>query len=96
MVWFIRRPTYQNADQISWKTALDTIEVRSGLGHETENASLRCWRGVIEKAYANFQANLPGYGPTLLTSLALSVDGRTEGSSYPNLILATEREPYGL
>ena len=70
--------------------------MRIGLRPDAENGSLRRWRVVIGRAYNDFQANFPGYGPTLLASLALSVDGRTDGSNFPNMLLPTEREPYGL
>ena len=87
----------ENAGQISWKRALDTIDARIGLCSHTENGSLRYyWRGVIGKAYADLQANLAGCEPNPLVSLALSIDGRMEDSRYPNLLIAAEREPYGL
>ena len=80
----------------SRKRALDTINVRVGSRSHTESRSLRhCWRRVIGTAYADFQVNLPGCGPNLLVSSILSIDARTEDSSYPNLLLAKERERYG-
>ena len=86
----------EDAHQISWKRALDTIDERIESRPHLENGSLRHWRGVIGMVYTNFQANPLGYGPDSLVSLALSVDGRTADSSYPNLLLAEERECYGL
>ena len=86
----------RNANQISWKRALDTIDARIALRSQAESGSLRHWRGVIEKAYADLQASLQGYGPSMLVSLSLSVDGRTGDSSFPNLALPMEREPYEL
>ena len=86
----------ENIDQISWRRALDTIDFRIGSRSQAESQPLRDQREVIAKAYADLQANLLGYGPSLVASLALSVDGRTEESSYPNLLLHTERERYGL
>ena len=87
----------KDTNQISWKRALDTIDARIGFPSRAASESAQYyWRGVIGKAYSDFQANLPGYEPSLLTSLALSVDGRTEDSDFPNLLLAVEREPYGL
>ena len=86
----------KSANQISWKRALDTIDARIELRSRAESGSLRHWRGVIKEAYVDFQASLEGYGPSLLVTLSLSVDGRTEDSSFPNLALPTEREPYGL
>ena len=84
------------SNQISWKRALDTIDERIESRPHAGNEPLRHWRGVIGKAYADFQASFPGYQPSPLTSLVLSVDGRTEDSSYPNLLLQEEREHYGL
>ena len=86
----------KDAHQMSWKRALDTIDARIGLRCHAESEPLRHWRGVIGKAYADFQTNFSGYEPTTLASLVPLADGRTEGSSYPNLILHTERARYGL
>ena len=86
----------ENVNQISWKRALDIIDMRIGSRPNAESGSLRRWRVVIGTAYNDFQTNFSGYGPTLLTLLALSVDGRTDGSNFPNMMLAAEREPYGL
>ena len=86
----------KNADQISWKRALDTIDVRIESRSCDESGSLRYWKGVIGKAYADLQANLPGYEPCLLGSMVMSEDGRTADSGSPNFLLHEEREPYGL
>lgn len=86
----------KNANQISWKRALDTINVRIRSLSLVEGKSLRFWRGVIEMAYADFQKNPLGYGPSLFTSMAISMDGRTEDSSFPNLLATEQRVPYGL
>jgi len=81
---------------MSWRRVLDTIDTRIGLRSDGESGSLRHWRGVIGKTYADFQAKFPGYGPVLLASLAMDADGRTRGSDFPNLMVPKEREPYGL
>lgn len=86
----------KNTNQISWRRALDTLDARIGSRSRSESEPLRRWREVIEKAYADFQEKLPGYQPSLFASLALVEDGRTEDSVFPNLMLAAEREPYGL
>ena len=70
--------------------------MRIGSRSHDESESLRYWKGVIEKAYAGFQANLPGYKPCLLGSMIMSEDGRTADSGFPNFMLHEEREPYGL
>ena len=84
------------ADQISWKRALDTVDVRIGLCSQAESGSLRYLRGVIGKVHADFHAGLLGRGPSSFVSSLLSVDGRTADSKYPNLLLLTEREGFGL
>ena len=76
--------------------ALDTIDARLGLCSDAENGLLRHWKVIIEKAYADFQENLPGFEPPSFASLVLATDGRSEGSNFPNLIEPKEREPYGL
>lgn len=86
----------EGVNQISWKRALDTIDVRSGLCSHTENESLRYLRGVIGKVHSDFHANLQGCGPSPLLSMAVLLDGRTADSKYPNLILHSGREAYGL
>ena len=84
------------ANKISWKRVLDTIDVRIGLCPQPESESLRYLRGVIGKVRADFQAGIVGCGPSSLVSLLLSADGRTADSKYPNLLLPTERERFGL
>ena len=81
---------------MSWKTALDIIDARIGLGSDVESGSLRHWGRVIGKAYGDFEVGFSGYGPTLLVSLALGVDGWEQDSSAPNLMLPAEQERYGL
>lgn len=81
---------------MSWKRVLDIIDVRIGLGSDAERGSLRRWREVISKTHAEFEATFPGNGPSLLASLAVSIDGRMESSAYPNLMVPKERERYGL
>jgi len=82
-------------DQVSWKRALDTIDTRIESCSHTESESLRFWRGLIGKAHADFQASLLKCGPCPLSSTLL-VDGRTEDSEFPSLLLPSGREPYGL
>ena len=86
----------EGVDQISWKKVLDTIDVRIGLCSHAENESLRDLRRVIGKVHADFQANLQERGPSPLLSMAVLLDGRTADSKYPNLILHSGREAYGL
>ena len=93
---WMRKTLTRGADQVSWKTALDTIDLCIGLRPHTESKSLRYWRGLIWKVHVDFQANLLKCRPSPLMSLALSVDGRTEDSEFPNLLPRSGREPYGL
>ena len=86
----------KGAAQISWKRALDTIDVRIGLRSHAESKSLQDLRGVIGKVHADFQANLLGCGPSPILSMAMLIDGRTPDSQYPNLLFHAGREPYGL
>ena len=74
---------------MSWKRALDIIDARAGLRSavDVEGGSLRHWRRVIGKAHVDFQVGFLGHGPSLIISLAMGVDGRTENSSFPNLVL---------
>ena len=85
-----------DANQMSWERALDTIDLRIGLCPDVKGESLWSWKEVIGKACIGHQANILKCGPSLFASLALLEDGRTEDSSFPNLLLPTEREPYGL
>ena len=81
---------------MSWKRALEIIDARIELGSDLENESLRHRRGVIGKAYAEFQVGFSGHGPAVLASLSIGVDGRTEGSTFPNFMDYSERARYGI
>ena len=83
-------------DQISWKRALDTIDVRIGLCSQAESGSLRYLRSIIGKVHVDFQAGILGCGLSSSASLLPLMDGRTADSEYPNLLLHREREPFGL
>ena len=84
------------ADQISWRRALDTIDVRIGLCSQSGSGSLRYLREIIWKVHADFHANLRERGPSSFALLVPSTDGRTADSKYPNLLLPKERERFGL
>ena len=81
---------------MSWNKALEIIDARIRLGSDIGSGSLRHWRRVIGKAYADFQVGFSGYGPAMLASLSLGVDGRIKGSTFPNMMLESERVHYGL
>jgi hypothetical protein len=76
--------------------ALDTIDARLGLQLDTEDGSLRRWKKVIERAYADLRQNLPGFEPDLFASLVFAMDGRSGETEFPNLAVPEERERYGL
>ena len=56
----------KNANQISWKRALDMINVYIGSRPHAESEQLRHWRGVIEKAHTDLHGHLPCLGPSTL------------------------------
>ena len=80
---------------MSWKRALDTIDARIGLHLDNESGSLQHWRIVIGRVYANFRSNFLGPEHHSFASSVISVDGRSEGSDFPNLVLPSERGHYG-
>ena len=57
---------------------------------------MQYFRRVVGEKYSDFQARLPDCRPSMLFALALSEDGTTEESRYPNLMLAEVRGRYGL
>jgi hypothetical protein len=83
-------------DQNSWGRALNIIDARIRLHLDTENGSLRDWRGVIKKAHTDFQANFLGSGHNSFASLVYTMDGREEGSEFPNLMLPIEKDRHGV
>ena len=84
----------KNSNQISWKRALDTINVYIGSRPHTESEQLQHWRGVIEKAHTDLHANLMSLGPSaLFLSYFLSGGGDLK---YPNLLIQEEQEDSGL
>ena len=84
----------KNSNQVSWKRALDTINVYIGSRPHTESEQLQHWRGVIEKAHTDLHANLMSLGPsTLFLSYFLSGGGDLK---YPNLLIQEEQEDSGL
>ena len=81
---------------MSWKRALDTIDARIGMHLDTEKGSLGHWRVVLGKTYAHFQANFLGSEHNSFASFVISMDGRSEGSNFPNLLAPSEREHWGI
>ena len=58
--------------------------------------SLRRHREIVAETLSDFKAKLPDQSPLSITALLVFVDGREEGSPYPNFMLASERRSYGL
>jgi hypothetical protein len=81
---------------VSWKRALETIDARLKLYPDAEDGSLRRRRNVIGKTYADFEANFPGLGPNSFASLVMAMGSRSGDSGFPNLLVAKERERYGI
>ena len=54
----------KDAHQISWKTALNTIDARVKSRPDVENELLRHWRGVIERGMPVFKRTLWGTNKT--------------------------------
>ena len=44
----------------------------------------------------DIEAKLPNLFPSVLSTQLVFFDGREEGSRYPNFMLVSERESYGL
>ena len=61
-----------------------------------EAAHLWYWKQVVAEACADLERKVPKNEPSVLTSLALLEDGRSEGSKYPNLMVPAAREHYGI
>lgn len=57
---------------------------------------LRRWREAVAEVYSDFVVKLPDAEPTTLTLRAFQLDGRTEGSRYPNLMLPWVWQQLGL
>ena len=93
-LWMSRALT-NGANQISLKKVLGTIDVRIGLFPYAESELMRYCGGVIGKAHADFRAKLLECGPTHPMVSAVLVNGRTEDSEFPNLLLDSGRESYG-
>jgi hypothetical protein len=63
---------------------------------QEEGASLQHHREIVEEARLDMKTKLPNESPKSITASLVFVDGRQEGSNYPNFMLASERTSYGL
>jgi hypothetical protein len=81
--------------QISWERSLAVFDSRIPWVSPEESASLRRHRKTVAEAWADSKAKLQD-SPLLITAQSAFVDGREEGSRYPNFMLASVRSDYGL
>lgn len=88
--------TFSFPRQYSWTKALKVYDSRIGSFSLEEGAHLWCLKQVVAEACVDFERRVPKAGPSVLTSLALLEDGRSEGSKYPNLMVPAAREHYGI
>lgn len=56
---------------------------------------LRHWKEIVAEVYVDIEKKLPEEIPDLAIKAGW-VDGRTEGSRYPNLLLPGMGERYGI
>ena len=82
--------------QDSWKKSIPIFDVRIGGLPFEESGSLRYCRKVVGGMYSDFQSGLPDCEPPMIVSLAMSEDGTTEDSKYPNLLPVEVRARYGI
>jgi len=85
-----------NTTQLSWEKALEVFDDRLANATLEQGARLRGWRETVAEVYSVFVAKLPDAAPATLSSRANQLDGRTEGSRYPNLMLPWVRQRYGI
>ena len=84
------------ANQISWERSLVTFDSRIGCLLHEESASLRYCREIVAAALADIEAKLPNPTPSVLSAQMMFLDGREEGSGYPNFLMVSEKDGYGL
>jgi len=80
----------------SWAEALKIYDSQISSLSVEGGAELWRWKQVVAEAYVDIERRMPKREPPVLTSLAMLEDGRSEGSRYPNLMVPTARERYGL
>ena len=73
--------------QVSWKGTLTVFDARLANVTLEHGAQLQRWKETVTEVYSDFEAKLPDAEPTPLSSRTKLVDGRTEGSRYPNLMV---------
>ena len=76
-----------NIMQMSWKRALGVFDTRLANVTLERGTRLRHWKETVLEVHSDLEAKLPDAEPANLSSRARWVDGRTEGSRYPNLMV---------
>ena len=87
-------PLMANVVQVSWKKALRVFDARLANAPPEHGTKLRHWKETVAEVHSDFEAKLPGTGPGTLTLRAEQVDGRTEESRYPNLMIPGVMQQY--
>ena len=77
-----------NIGQVSWKRALGVFNARLANAPPEHRTKLRHWKEAVTEIYTGFEAELLIEEPTILTLRAVTVDGRTGESRYPNLMIS--------
>jgi len=75
---------------------LEVFDIRLADFPPEYGARLRHRRDIVAMVYSDFVAKLPDAKLTALASRAAWVDGRTEESQYPNLMIPGAMLPYGI
>ena len=72
--------------------------LESRIGHllDKENPPLRRHQDIVAEALSDFKAKVPDQPPLPASALLVFVDGRQHGSQYPNFMLDSERQTFGL
>ena len=73
--------------QASWERALGVFDAHLTTAPPEHDTRLRRQRDAVAAAYSDFAAKLPEARTPALMTRALSEDGRTEESRYPNLMI---------
>lgn len=94
-----REDQYTNLDLVlgeSWRKTLGVFDDRIAKVPSERAADLRNRKQAVTKAHLEFSVKLPDFRVPTLAWLVGWVDGRTEGSQYPNLIPPIARREYGI
>jgi len=85
-----------NVAQVSWRAALGVFDARLVTVPPEHDTKLRHWRETLAEVYSDFTAKVPDAKLQTLALRALWVDGRTEESRYPNLLIAKVGQQHGV